>query len=60
MYAFYRQYIVFLIDKTKHGVNTKLKIWNNLELKGLGLSNNTKTKYTKCKYSKNRNKNEGV
>ena len=38
-------------------VNTKLQIWQEaLESKGFQLSE-TKTKYSECKYSKNKNKN---
>ena len=44
---------IVLVDETKEGVNTKLKLWrNNLESTGFKLSRR-KMEYMKCKFSKN-------
>ena len=48
------------VDETRHGVNVKLEIcWDALEYKGFRLSW-TKIEYMKCKFSKSRNRDEGV
>jgi hypothetical protein len=51
---------IVLVDETRHGVNVKLEIWRDaLESKGFQLSR-TKTEYMECKFSKSRNRDEGV
>ena len=51
---------IVLVDKTISGVNGKLEIWwDALESKGFHLSR-TKLEYIECKFSKSRNRDEGV
>ena len=51
---------IVLVNETRHGVNAKLEIWRDaLESKGFQLSR-TKTKYEECKFSKSRNRDEGI
>ena len=43
---------IVLVDKTRAGVNTKLKLWRQtLEYRGFRLSRAT-TEYMECKFSK--------
>lgn len=52
---------IVLMDGTRHGVNAaELKIWkDSLESKSFRLRM-YKTKYMECKFSKSKNKDEGV
>ena len=48
------------MDKIKRKINVKLEIWRDtLRSKGFPL-NKTKIEYMKCKFSKSRNRDEGV
>jgi hypothetical protein len=46
-----------LVDETRHIVNIKLEVWQNVKV---FLLSRTKTEYMECKFNKNRNKDEGT
>lgn len=52
--------MLILINETREGVNAKLELWREvLESNGFRISR-TKTEFMECKFSKNRNRNEGI
>ncbi|MCX8759408.1 reverse transcriptase domain-containing protein [Vibrio parahaemolyticus] len=51
---------IVLIDESKEGINAKLEQWRDtLKSKGFKLSR-SKMEYMECRFSKNRNNNEGI